>query len=205
LRPGRNGFGAWTPLLIGGGSWMGGASENSFEALALPHMELVYRIARRLTRDHHEAEDLVQETYLKAYAAFGRFEMRQFGIRPWLLRILNNTFLNRQQRQQRAPRAADQQALDEIHADDPVITAPELDFEHLDGEVKAALDSLSPEFRSVLLLWATMEFSYKEIAEILEVPVGTVMSRLHRARKQLIDALAEYARERGIRGAGVEP
>jgi len=183
---------------------MGGASENSFEALALPHMELVYRIARRLTRDHHEAEDLVQETYLKAYAAFGRFEMRQFGIRPWLLRILNNTFLNRQQRQQRAPRAADQQALDEIHADDAIATAPELDFEHLDGEVKAALDSLSPEFRSVLLLWATMEFSYKEIAEILEVPVGTVMSRLHRARKQLIDALAEYARERGIRGVGVE-
>jgi len=184
---------------------MGGASENSFEALALPHLEFIYRIARRLTRDHHDAEDLVQETYLKAYAAFGRFEMRQFGVRPWLLRILNNTFLNRQQRQQRAPRSADQQALDEIHADDSDATPPELDFEHLDGEVKAAIESLSPEFRSVLLLWATMEFSYKEIAEILDLPVGTVMSRLHRARKQLTAALAAYAREQGIRGVDAEP
>lgn len=184
---------------------MGGASENSFEALALPHLEFVYRIARRLTRDHHEAEDLVQETYLKAYAAFGRFEMREFGIRPWLLRILNNAFLNRQQRVSRRPRSTDQQTLDELHARELSFEPPELDFEHLDGEVKRALDSLSPEFRSVLLLWATMEFGYKEIAEILDIPVGTVMSRLHRARQYLVAALHEYARERGIPGSGSKP
>ena len=82
-------------------------AEKSFEELAVPHLELVYRVARRLCRNEHEAEDLVQETYLKAYKAFERFEMREFGIKPWLLKILHNTFLNRLARQRRAPRLAD--------------------------------------------------------------------------------------------------
>ncbi len=179
---------------------MAGADDRSnaaFEALALPHLETLYRVARRLTRSDHEAEDLVQETYLKALRAFGRYEARACGIRPWLLRILNNAFLNRQARDRTAPRATEQQVLDQ-RPDEP-LPPPELDYEQLDGEVKGALDALSPEFRMVLLLWATDELSYQEIAEILDVPIGTVMSRLHRARQQVIGRLREYAREHRLR------
>ena len=173
--------------------------EQSFEALALPHLETVYRVARRLARNEHDAEDLVQETYLKAHKAFGRFEMREFGIKPWLLKIMHNTFLNRQARQRKAPRATDQQTLEQVQADDSAIP-PELDYEDLDQEVKQAIDSLPQEFRSVLLLWATMELSYQEIAGVLSVPIGTVMSRLHRARRQLAGLLQDFAVEQRIAG-----
>lgn len=168
--------------------------EHSFEALAIPQLDTVYRVARRLCRNDHEAEDLVQETYLKAYGAFERFEVREFGIKPWLLRILHNTFLNRQARGKRAPRATDHQTLEQVHADQPA-GPPALDYENLDGEVKLAIDGLQPEFRAVLLLWATMELSYQEIADILDVPIGTVMSRLHRARQSLARTLQDFARE----------
>jgi RNA polymerase sigma-70 factor (ECF subfamily) len=177
---------------------MAAASDKSFEALALPHLDVVYRVARRLTRDDHDAEDLVQETYFKAYRAFARFEEREFGIRPWLLKILNNTFLNRIAREKRAPKSTDQQTLEQSQESELSLTPPELDYENLDQEVKAALDDLSPEFRSVVLLWATGEFSYQEIADTLEVPIGTVMSRLHRARQQLVRTLADFAREQRI-------
>ncbi|MEW6251625.1 MAG: sigma-70 family RNA polymerase sigma factor [Planctomycetota bacterium] len=176
---------------------MASADEKSFEALALPHLDTVYRVAYRLTRDEHEAEDLVQETYLKAFKGFADYEVREFGIRPWLLRILHNTFLNRIARQKRAPRATDQQVLEQV-PDQTRAVPPKLDYEKLDAEVKAALDQLSPEFRAVVLLWASGEMSYQEIAEVLDVPIGTVMSRLHRARQQLAAALDEYAREQRI-------
>jgi len=172
---------------------------KSFEEQAVLHLETVYRVAVRLARDEHEAEDLVQETYLKAYKAFNRFEMRDFGIRPWLLRILHNTFLNRTTRQKRAPRATDQQALEQVVGKESSAGdfrgPPALDYEHLDAEVKAAMERLGPEFRVVLALWATMEFSYQEIADILAVPIGTVMSRLHRARQHMLRELEGYARE----------
>jgi len=172
--------------------------DRSFEHVAFPHMDYVFRVARRLARDEHEAEDLLQETYLKAYKAFERFEMRAFGIRPWLLRILNNTFLNRRARQSRAPRATEHAALEQLGPADesrPLAEDGEpLNFEHLDEEVKNAVEQLLPEFRSVLLLWGTKDYTYQEIAEILNVPIGTVMSRLHRARRQLTDTLREYAR-----------
>ncbi len=175
---------------------MADANRKSFEQLALPHLDVVYRVARRLVRDAHEAEDLVQETFLKACRAFERFELRDMGVRPWLLKILHNTYLNRATRQARGPRSTDQQTLDETQAA-PDCGPPELDYEQLDDEVKQALDTLSPEFRGVLLLWATMEFSYQEIADILDVPIGTVMSRLHRARQQLVARLDGFAREYG--------
>lgn len=172
--------------------------DRSFERVATPHMEYVYRVARRLARDEHEAEDLVQETYLKAYKAFERFEMREYGIRPWLLRILNNTFLNRAERQNRAPRAVDHESLEKLS---PAGTSRQvgdvdepLNFENLDAEVKTAVGKLLPEFRSVLLLWGTKDHTYQEIAEILDVPIGTVMSRLHRARRQLTETLRDYAK-----------
>ena len=178
--------------------------EQSFEALAVPQLETLYRIARRLTRDQHEAEDLVQETYLKACQAFSRFEVREFGIKPWLLKILHNTFLNRQARRKRAPRATDQQTLDQA-ASAEYVSPPELDYENLDEEVKQAIDDLHPEFRSVLVLWATMELSYQEIADVLGVPIGTVMSRLHRARMHLARSLAEYAREHRLTKPDTKP
>lgn len=168
---------------------------KSFEALAVPHIDAVYRMARRLTRNEHAAEDLVQETYLKAYRAFENFEIREFGLKPWLLKILHNTFLNRQAREKKAPKATDQQTLEQVHAGDAPVGPPELDYENLDEEVKSAIEALAPEFRSVLLLWATMEVSYQEIADILGVPIGTVMSRLHRARSQLSESLHDFARE----------
>ena len=189
----------------GGAPVMVSANDNSFEALALPHLEMVYRVARRLAHDQHEAEDLVQETYFKAFRAFATYEAREFGIKPWLLKILNNTFLNRQARARRAPRAIDQHVLDQSRAADVVVGLPQLDYENLDQEVKQALGSLSPEFRSVILLWGTMEFSYQEIADILELPIGTVMSRLHRARRQLTATLEEFARANRITNSKSTP
>jgi len=179
---------------------------DSFEALALPHLEALYRIARRLTRHEHEAEDLVQETYLKAHKAFGRFEMREFGIRPWLLRILHNTFLNRQARARHAPRSTDTAGLDRVDVSGAAPPAlPDLDYENLDAEVKQAIDGLSPDYRSVILLWATMEMSYQEIADTLRIPIGTVMSRLHRARGQLVKVLEDFAREQRLVPARIRP
>ncbi len=174
------------------------AGDNSFEALAVPHLEAVYGFARRLARNEHEAEDLLQETYLKACKAFGTFDLREFGIKPWLLKILYNSYLNRQVREGHAPRVADNSELEAVL--DRGVVAPAdgtmaSDLEFVDEEVKQALGKLPAEFRSVLLLWASMELSYQEIADVLSVPIGTVMSRLHRARSMLAKALASYARE----------
>lgn len=178
------------------------SSDGNFEALALEHVDLLYRVARRLARHDQEAEDLVQETFLKAYKSFEKFELREYGIKPWLLKILHNTFLNRLARQSKAPVATDQQILDADQEADSArgseLAPPQLDFEQLDEEVKQAIDDLSPDFRAVVLLWATNEVSYQEIAEILGVPIGTVMSRLHRARHQLCDRLADYAKEQRL-------
>ncbi|MCG3129094.1 MAG: ECF RNA polymerase sigma factor SigR [Phycisphaerae bacterium] len=174
--------------------------DKSFEALALPHLEAVFRMARRLCRSEHEAEDIVQETFLRAFKAFDGFEMREFGMKPWLLRILHNTFLNRAKRESLAPRPADHETLEQHRSDSAgmPVEPPEIDYEHLDEEVKRAIDGLAPEFRSVVLLWGTMELSYREIAETLEVPIGTVMSRLHRARAQLVAALSDFARQHRV-------
>ncbi len=174
---------------------------QTFEALALPHLGTVYRFARRLSRHDHEAEDLVQETYLKAYKAFGNFDLREFGIRPWLLKILHNTFLNRQSRENKAPRAAEHETLEYMQSagdGEAHIDPPALDYEALDEEVARAIDGLSPDFRSVLIMWSTMELTYQEIAEVLDVPIGTVMSRLHRARQQLASVLHDFARQNRI-------
>ncbi|GMU84255.1 MAG: RNA polymerase sigma factor RpoE [Planctomycetota bacterium] len=172
-------------------------ADNAFEALALPELGVIYRVARRLTRNEAEAEDLVQETYLKAQTAFASFQLQAFGIRPWLLRILNNSFLNRVARDRRAPRHTDNEILESFESASGAANATRqsLDFDHLDDEVKAAIEGLQPEFRAVLLLWATMEYSYQEIADIIDVPIGTVMSRLHRAKRLMSDALRGYARE----------
>ena len=170
-------------------------SGKSFEEITLPHLDVLYRYARRLTPDAHAAEDLVQDTYLKAYKAFGKFELREFGVRPWLLKILHNTFLNGEAKRKHAPHPTEPQVLDSARAaaeSPPPDADLRIDLDGLDDEVKKALEQLSPDFRSILLLWASMELSYQEISEILSVPIGTVMSRLHRARQQMMTLLSNY-------------
>ncbi len=175
---------------------------DAFEHLALEHIESVYRLALQLVRHPDEASDLVQETYLKALRVAERFEEQGGGIRPWLLKILHNVFYTRLARAKRAP-----MSVDELHgasSDDPAPDEPgpawdmsSLDWEHVDDRLKTAIEHLRPEYRSVLLLWAVEGLKYREIAEIQDIPIGTVMSRLHRARSILADQLAELAEEIG--------
>ncbi len=171
----------------------------AFETLALQHLDAVYRMALQLVRNPDEAADLVQETYLKALRAAGRFEERGGGIRPWLFKILHNIFYSR------VGRGAGPLALDDLDrisdgAPGPGEPGPgrdlaSLDWEHVDERLKAAVDRLRPEYRTALLLWAVEGLKYRQIAEIQEIPIGTVMSRLHRARSILAEQLSELAEE----------
>lgn len=176
----------------------------AFEQLALEHLDAVYRMAMQLARHPDEASDLVQETYLKALRVAERFEERGGGIRPWLFKILHNVFYSRISRSRREPIA-----VEEIDTGDASAPAPDeptpawdlstMNWEHVDERVCQALERLSPEYRSVLLLWGVEGLKYREIAEIQDVPMGTIMSRLHRARAILTEQLADLAEELGIR------
>ena len=176
----------------------------AFEKLALEHFDAVYRLALQLVRHPDEASDLVQETYLKALRVAERFEEQGGGIRPWLFKILHNVFYTRLAKAKRAP-----MSVDELHGastDDPGPDEPgpawdlsTFNWEHVDERLKAAIEQLRPEYRTVLLMWAVEGLKYREIAKIQEIPIGTVMSRLHRARSTLADQLAEFAEETGRR------
>ena len=180
-------------------------NRDEFESLALEHMESVYRMAFHLTRHPDDASDLVQETYLKALRAAPTFEEQGGGIRPWLFKILHNAFYTRIAKEKRRPILTD-----EIHGSQEVERQPgdappawnlaALDWEHVDSRLKKAIEGLSPEYREVLLLWGVEEMKYREIALIVGVPIGTVMSRLHRARAILARQLASLASEAGVRG-----
>jgi RNA polymerase sigma-70 factor (ECF subfamily) len=179
---------------------------KTFEKLSLEHLEAVYRLALQLARHPDEASDLVQETYLKALLAAERFEELGGGMRPWLFKILHNVFYTRLAKAKRAPASVDQlhgAATDEPGPDEPepAWDLRSLDWEHVDERLKSAIEQLRPEYRTVLLLWAVEGLKYREIAEIQEIPMGTVMSRLHRARSILTEQLAEFAEEFG-RGDG---
>ncbi len=183
---------------------MDASVRERFEAIAMPHLDVVYRVARMLADSEADAEDLVQETFIRAYRAFDRFELREYGAKPWLLRILHNVFYTAKGRQRRSPTLLDDvdfdHFADELNTlgEDP-LTLAEMDWEQFDEELKTAVEGLQPEYRSVLLLWAIEGLSYREIAEICDCPIGTVMSRLYRARQLVGRELGEYARERGIR------
>jgi RNA polymerase sigma-70 factor, ECF subfamily len=175
-----------------------------FNELALPHLDVVYRVALKLSGRASEADDLVQETFLRAYRSFRTFELRDYGAKPWLLKILHNVFFTRRGQQQRAPALLDDVGVEDVAAAvelEP--TGPlglgEMNWEGFDDELKHAVEKLAPEYRSVLTLWALGDLSYKEIADVLDIALGTVMSRLYRARKQLTETLKEYAVKRGIR------
>lgn len=182
---------------------MNQALRKRFEDIALPHLESVYRMARMLARDEAEADDLVQETFVRAYRAFAKFELRDHGAKPWLLKILHNNFYTLKGKQKRQPIAKEDIDAERVveppeHPPEEGITSITLDWDLFDEELKIAVEELQEEYRLALLLWAIDGLSYKEIAEICDCALGTVMSRLYRARQQLGQRLMDYAKARNL-------
>ena len=173
-------------------------SSDQFEKLALEHLDLLYRIARRLSHDSASAEDLVQETYLRALKGREGFDLQEFGIRPWLVRIMHNLHFSRSERERRQPRNISEEQLDSAEAPVEFSAAVTCNWDDMDERLVRAVAGLPAEYQSVLMLWAVDELSYKEISIAFDVPIGTVMSRLYRARQRLSDQLSDLARQSGI-------
>ena len=190
------------------------ADQANFEGDALPLAPQLYAAAMRMTRNPSNAEDLVQETFLKAYRAYGTFEEGS-NLKAWLYRILTNTFINNYRRDTRRPQETDLGELEDLYLfrrlsrDTSAGSSSSAEDQLLEGlveeDIKQAVESLPENFRMVVLLADLEGFSYKEIADILDIPIGTVMSRLHRGRKALQVALWDFATERGLVGKEDRP
>jgi RNA polymerase sigma-70 factor (ECF subfamily) len=188
-------------------------TKEPFETEALSFIDALYRTALRMTRSEADAEDLVQETYIKAFRFREQFTPGT-NLKAWLFRILTNTFINSYRRRQSQPEMTELDDVSEIDLYRKMSNArasratgdPESEFLEgiVDSEVKDALNDLPEKFRTVVLL-DVEGFSYKEIAEMLEIPIGTVMSRLHRGRKFLQKRLYEHAQEHGIAAVRTAP
>ena len=186
---------------------------DPFETDALSYLDALYRTGLRMTRSEAEAEDLVQETYIRAFRFREQFTPGT-NLKAWLFRILTNTFINQSRRKAARPETTELDDVDESilyrHMRDvsPGSSSPDPEAELIDStlssEVKEALEALPEKFRTTVLL-DVEGFSYKEIAQLLDIPIGTVMSRLHRGRKFLQKRLYDLARERGIVAARAMP
>jgi RNA polymerase sigma-70 factor (ECF subfamily) len=181
------------------------ADREQFADQAMQYAPQLYSAARRMTGNSADAEDLVQDTFLRAWRSFGTFQDGT-NLRAWLFRILTNSFINTYRAKQRRPQEADLADVEDLYLykrvrtiDQSTRSAEDTLFDlFTDAEVKQALEDLPENFRLPVLLADVQEFSYKEIAEMLDIPIGTVMSRLHRGRKAMQKRLMDSATERGL-------
>jgi RNA polymerase sigma-70 factor (ECF subfamily) len=182
-------------------------TREDFTHDAMQHAPQLFSTAMRMTRNRSDAEDLVQETFIKAWRSFATYQQGT-NLRAWLFRIMTNTYINKYNAQQRKPTETELDDVEELFlykrlgAVDQSQLSQSTEDQMLslftDDEVKKALEELPEQFRIPVLMSDVEGFSYKEIAEILEIPLGTVMSRLHRGRKAMQKMLYEYAKKRGL-------
>ena len=179
------------------------AKQEEFEREALPHMDLLYNYALRMTGNPDDADDLVQETYLKAYRFWDKYE-KGTNIRAWLFRIMKNSYINRYRKETKEPDTVDYEEVQNFYNTIRAESADPNDLQEkifgglLEDEVARALESLPEDFRTVVILCDIEGLSYEEIAEFVDCPIGTVRSRLHRGRKMLQARLHGYAKHRGF-------
>jgi RNA polymerase sigma-70 factor, ECF subfamily len=180
-----------------------------FERDAMQYVDQLYSAAMRMARNPADAEDLVQEAYTKAFSAFHQYKPGT-NLKAWLYRILTNTYINLYRKRQREPLQSNSDTIEDwqlaragSHTSTGLRSAEAEALDHLpDSDVKRALQSIPEEFRLAVYFADVEGFAYKEISDIMNTPIGTVMSRLHRGRRMLRDMLADYAAERGFRAAG---
>ncbi|HTP79682.1 MAG TPA: sigma-70 family RNA polymerase sigma factor [Bacteroidota bacterium] len=191
------------PILLSVISASSQKKQGEFEAEALPHMDILYNFALRTTGNENDARDLLQETYLKAYRFWDKYE-KGTNIRAWLFRIMKNSYINRYRKESREPDTVDYDDVENFYDSIRSQAADTNDLQQrmfgglLGDEVTRALQELPDDFRTVVILCDIEGLSYEEIAEFLDCPIGTVRSRLHRGRKMLQAKLFDYAKSKGV-------